>query len=76
MVTREAGDVVRDGVDGFIIPSGDVGATAAAIEHLYSHPELVARMGAAARERVVENFTWDHFRERLLDAYELAMTMV
>ena len=31
------------------------------------------RMGAAARKRVVENFTWDHFRARLLDAYELAM---
>ncbi len=32
-------------------------------------------MSLAARERVVENFTWDHFRARLLDAYELAMQM-
>ena len=32
-------------------------------------------MGVAARRRVVENFTWDHFRERLLDAYRLAMGM-
>jgi hypothetical protein len=32
-------------------------------------------MSIAARKRVVENFTWDHFRERLLGAYELAMTM-
>ena len=45
----------------------------AAIQHLYDHPEIVERMSVAARERVVENFTWNHFRARLLDAYELAM---
>jgi hypothetical protein len=33
-------------------------------------------MGSAARRRVVENFTWDHFRTRLLDAYEIALRMV
>jgi hypothetical protein len=32
-------------------------------------------MSTAARRRVVENFTWDHFRERLLGGYELAMTI-
>lgn len=73
VVTREAGDVVRDGIDGIIVPPGDVGGIAAAIEHFYRHPEVVAEMGAAARQRVVENFTWDHFRERLLGAYERAM---
>jgi hypothetical protein len=30
-------------------------------------------MSLAARERVVKNFTWDHFRVRLLEAYETAM---
>jgi glycosyltransferase involved in cell wall biosynthesis len=76
VVTREAGDVVRNGIDGIIVPPGDVDAIAGAIEYLYRHPEIVAKMGAAARERVVENFTWDHFRERLLGAYEQAMTML
>ena len=52
---------------------GDVDAIAGAIEHFYQHPEVVAEMAVAARQRVVENFTWDHFRERLLDAYERAM---
>ncbi len=32
-------------------------------------------MGDAGRKRVVENFTWDHFRERLLDAYDRALRM-
>ena len=30
-------------------------------------------MSIAARERVVKNFTWDHFRTRLLIAYQRAM---
>jgi glycosyltransferase involved in cell wall biosynthesis len=76
VVTRESGDVVRDGIEGIIVPPGDVDAIAAAIEHLYQHPEVVSEMSAAARKRVVENFTWDHFRERLLRAYEMAMQML
>lgn len=75
ITTREAGDVVEDGVQGVIIPPADVDTLAAAIQHLYDHPEIVERMRIAARERVVENFTWDHFRARLLGAYELAMQM-
>jgi len=75
ITTREAGDVVRDGVEGIIVQPGDVDAIAAAIEHLYRHPEIVASMGAAARQRVVENFTWDHYRSRLLNAYERAIQL-
>jgi glycosyltransferase involved in cell wall biosynthesis len=75
ITTREAGDVVRDGIEGIIVKPGDVGAIATALEHLYRHPEIVQQMGKAARRRVVENFTWDHFRTRLLDAYETAMRM-
>ena len=75
VTTREAGDVVRDGVEGIIVQPGDVDAIAAAIEHLYRHPEIVVSMGAAARQRVVENFTWDHYRTRLLGAYERAIQL-
>jgi glycosyltransferase involved in cell wall biosynthesis len=75
ITTREAGDVVRDGIEGIIVKPGDVNAIAAALEHLYRHPEIVQQMSSAARLRVVENFTWDHFRTRLLDAYETAMRM-
>jgi glycosyltransferase involved in cell wall biosynthesis len=75
ITTREAGDVVRDGVEGIIVKPGNVDAIAAAIQHLHRHPEIVQQMGSAARRRVVENFTWDHFRTRLLGAYEMAMRM-
>lgn len=75
ITTREAGDVVTDGMEGLLIRPGNVAALAGAIRHLYDHPEIVERMSIAARRRVVENFTWDHFRERLLGAYEQAMSM-
>jgi glycosyltransferase involved in cell wall biosynthesis len=73
ITTREAGDVIRDGVEGIIVQPGDVDAIAAALEHLYRNPDVVERMGRAARERVVENFTWDHYRARLLGAYAAAL---
>jgi glycosyltransferase involved in cell wall biosynthesis len=75
ITTREAGDVVRDGVEGIIVQPEDVRAISEALDHLHRHPEIVERMGSAARRRVVENFTWDHFRARLLDAYEIAIQM-
>jgi glycosyltransferase involved in cell wall biosynthesis len=75
ITTREAGDVVVDNVEGIIIPPGNVDQLAEAILHLYEHPEIVERMSKAARERVVKNFTWDHFRTRLLLAYERATEM-
>jgi glycosyltransferase involved in cell wall biosynthesis len=75
ITTHEAGDVVRDGIEGIIVKPGDVDAIAAALQHLHRHPEIVRQMGSAARCRVVENFTWNHFRTRLLSAYEMAMRM-
>jgi glycosyltransferase involved in cell wall biosynthesis len=73
ITTRESGDVVEDGVNGVVIPPNDVDALAAAIQFLYDRPDLVRRYGAAGRERVLEQFTWDHFRERVLAAYRFAM---
>jgi len=75
ITTREAGDVVNDDVEGILVTPGNVDQLADAILRLYREPETVERMSQAARKRVVENFTWDHFRTRLLGAYELAMRM-
>lgn len=73
ITTREAGDVVLDGVNGLTVPCGNKEALAEAIKKLYHNPELLASMGKAARQRIVENFTWDHYRQRLLNAYEYAL---
>ncbi len=56
-------DVVDDGVDGLLVPVGDVEAIAAALERLAHDPELRARMGRAGRERVIPRYRV----ERLVD---------
>ena len=43
---------IDDGVDGFVVAAGDTAALAARIVELLRSPELVQRMGVAARERV------------------------
>jgi len=65
VATRVGGvpDVVRDGVDGFLVEPGDVDAMADRLAALAGDPELRARMGAAGRERVIERYSV----ERLLD---------
>lgn len=73
ITTREAGDVVVDGLNGLIIPPNDVDALASAVRQLYDRPDLVRSFGAAGRRRVVQEFTWDHFRKRVLGAYRLVM---
>lgn len=46
--------LVRDGVEGLLVPPGDAAALAAALTRLAADPALVARMGAAARARILE----------------------
>jgi glycosyltransferase involved in cell wall biosynthesis len=75
ITTRESGDVVQDGVNGILIPPNDVNALSDAITRLYLDRDRAAAMGVAGRKRVVENFTWDHFRGRLLEAYDQALGM-
>lgn len=71
VVSRAACSVVRDGIDGLIVPTADSAALAGAISALYSDRPRARRMGAAARERAL-SFTWDRFYDRLGRFYRLA----
>ena len=73
ITTRESGDVVIDGYNGIIIPANDPDALAGAIRDFYDHPEKLDAMREAARQRTLEQLTWDHHRWRLLHAYTIAM---
>lgn len=55
VATRVGGvaDVVRDGIDGYLVEFGDVQAAADRLAQLAADPELRRRMGAAGRERVL-----------------------
>jgi glycosyltransferase involved in cell wall biosynthesis len=45
------GDIVEDGEHGLLVPSGDVGALAAAMQRLLDDDQLRRRLGAAGRQR-------------------------
>jgi len=49
--------IIRDGVDGLIVPCGDAGALAEAFDRLLSSPDELARMGMAARRRACDSFS-------------------
>ncbi len=56
VVTRVGGipEVVSDGVEGFLVPPGDVGSIGAALAKLLDDPPLRVTMGAAAAARARE----------------------
>jgi glycosyltransferase involved in cell wall biosynthesis len=65
VATRVGGvpDVVRDGVDGFLVEPGDVIALADRLAQLAADPERAREMGEAGRTRVRERYSV----ERLVD---------
>lgn len=62
-------EIVEDGVCGFIVPPNDPEALAARIGWLREHPAEAAAMGVAARERVLDHFTWPRVVRRCLEIY-------
>lgn len=70
VTTANSGSVLRDGIEGFLIPSRDVDALCSRLRFLYDHPEVVVRMGAAARASIVDRHTWRHYRRRVADIYQ------
>lgn len=64
-------EIILDGKSGLLVPMGDAGAMAAALLRLAGDPPLREKLGAAARQRIQEQFTiertargveavWDH----------------
>ena len=68
IVTANVGSVIRDGIEGFIVPTRNPRALREKIRLLYHDKNLARRMGLAARARA-ENFTWKGYRDRIVDAY-------
>ena len=65
-------DVVRDGVDGVLVPRGDATALAEALRDLWHEPRRRAAMARAARERA-QRFAWPRIAAEVLETYEAAI---
>ncbi|MBC2774681.1 glycosyltransferase family 4 protein [Rhizobium sp. AQ_MP] len=61
--------IVRDNVNGFLLPYGDEAAVADALARLAAEPDLRHRLGAAAREEFEARFAADSVIPRILTIY-------
>jgi len=66
-------EVVREGETGLVVSSRDPEAVARALETLLCNPELRARMGAAGRAFVIENYEWSKTVDVMVGIYRTIM---
>lgn len=52
-------EVIKDGIDGFLVPAKDSEALARAISKITAEKDLATRMGQCGEAKVREEFTWD-----------------
>lgn len=76
IVTSDHGgskEIVRDGMDGYVVPAGTVKPLQVALASLIRDPNRRAEMGRAARQRILDHFTVGIFVDRTLEAYHRAL---
>jgi glycosyltransferase involved in cell wall biosynthesis len=69
-------EIVEDGVSGLLFRPGDAGDLAGKMTQLWNDPALRSVMGNSARDHVAGKFDEDVYFERLMTAYERAITAV
>ena len=62
-------EIIQDGQTGFLVPPGDVEALHDRLDAILRNPALARRLGANARDLVLERYTWATVAERCLEAY-------
>jgi glycosyltransferase involved in cell wall biosynthesis len=72
ITTPNCGSVVRDGLDGFIVPIRDAKMLAERIEQILTDRSLRKRMSENARARAGQ-FTWELYGERLISAVSMTV---
>lgn len=61
--------MIKPGVNGVLVPPGDVAGFAAGLARLLSNSDEAAPLGAAARRTVEDRYTIEHVAGQWLDAY-------
>ncbi|MCO4835151.1 MAG: glycosyltransferase family 4 protein, partial [Acidimicrobiaceae bacterium] len=65
--------VGEDGVGALVVETGNPDALAAALGRVLDDPEYAEQLGANARARVLENWSWHHTALRTIEQYELLL---
>jgi glycosyltransferase involved in cell wall biosynthesis len=66
-------ELMRDGVNGLLVPEKDVAALATALERLRDDPLERQRLGEEGRRTALESHTWDDVGRALEKLYERAL---
>lgn len=69
LVSENTGSVVRDGLDGWVIPIRDVESLTAKLSWFRDHPAEASAMGASAAAHV-QQFTWARYTAQVVRVYE------
>jgi glycosyltransferase involved in cell wall biosynthesis len=72
ITTPVAADLVRDGLDGFVVPSGDVFALQEKLVQLAADSAICIHFGQSASARI-RNFTWDVYRQAVVESLQSIM---
>jgi glycosyltransferase involved in cell wall biosynthesis len=65
--------LIRDGRDGWLVPSGDSGAIVEALERWIDEPASARQMGECGRQRVLQHHTWARTAGIVQDVYQRAV---
>lgn len=66
-------EIVSDGVEGLVFPTGSVQSLASAMRRMLQDPDTRRRMGETGRKRVQREFSIEVFAERTVMAYQRAL---
>lgn len=72
IVTPQAGSVVRDGIEGYLVPSADAETLADRMERLGDDPDLRATLSVSARRRA-EAFDWTRYHTSVVTELSVAV---
>jgi len=68
IISENVGATIRDGQDGFIVPTRNADALAECLLRLYQDRDLRRTMGESARQ-YVQQFTWAHYHAQVIAHY-------
>lgn len=67
-------DVIEDGVNGLLVPAGDVVGLATSLKRLIENPDLRTRLAVAGWETVGARFSIEHIADQYLKLYREILT--
>ncbi|MBI2422046.1 MAG: glycosyltransferase family 4 protein [Candidatus Hydrogenedentes bacterium] len=68
-------EILRDGVEGFVVPTGTVEPIAQGLRQLTMNPALRIKMGEQGRKHILREFTLEVYAQRTADAYRRALSL-